>query len=107
MLLGGPALAAGDGYYLDAVTWAQPRNGQAVLQMAAVSDAVRELIGMPGATLEVHYPGGDAGSLWAHELQGWLVALGVCSAQIALMPGSGRADAIHLSVTPPRAAESR
>lgn len=82
--------------YLTAVEWAQPRNGLSITRYPALSQAMTEL--QDGQRLQLRYPGGDEGSLWAHELQAWLVALGLSSERIELLPGSGRADAIELRV---------
>lgn len=88
--------AASSPLYLTAVEWAQPRNGLSITRYPALSQAMAEL--QDGQRLQLRYPGGDEGSLWAHELQAWLVALGLSSQRIELLPGSGRADAIELRV---------
>ncbi len=90
--------AAESPYLLTAKEWAVPRSGAALLSMPPVRAAMRELDSAPQAHLRVRYPGGDEGTLWAHELQGWLVALGLASTRIELVPGSRRADALGLEV---------
>ncbi len=47
----------------------------------------------------IRHPRGEEGVLWAEELRGWLVALGIPSQDIALGPASSRVDAIELAVT--------
>lgn len=96
-----PALAAGQDYDLSALEWAQPRNGHAITQMQPVQGAVRQLLATPTGVLQIRYPGGDEGSVWAHELKGWLVALGVDSDRIELVPGSAAADMIQLRIMNP------
>jgi len=89
--------------FVTAVEWAQPRTGTALMQHPALAQAVQEL--RPGQRLQLLYPGGDEGSLWARELQAWLVALGLSSQRIELLPGSTREDAIELRVVGIAAAE--
>jgi hypothetical protein len=103
LLVGLQAHAADEGYFLDNQEWARPRDGLVIAQMPAIRDAVQALSAAPGGVLQIRYPGGDEGSLWAHELQGWLVALGVSSRHIELLPGSPRADALYLQVSAERA----
>ncbi len=59
---------------------------------------MRALDERPDARIVIHYVGGDEGSLWAHELQAWLVALGLSSDRIDLLPGNAESDSIQLSV---------
>ena len=67
-----------------------------ILVLPALVAAMRQL--QKGQHLQLLYPGGDAGSLWAHELRAWLVALGLSSQRIELLPGSRREDAIEVRV---------
>ncbi|MDT8404462.1 hypothetical protein [Sulfuriflexus sp.] len=73
---------------LTAEMWARPRSGQAVLSMSPVRTAIRDLLNTPGSRLLVRYPGGDEGSIWAEELQGWLISLGIEPTLIEMRPGS-------------------
>lgn len=106
--------------------WARPRSGetlvgfQALRDMAAIwsagevqgrsdaagtggTEAYKKSGAVGGkATIEIRYPGGDEGSLWAGELADWLVALGIPSNRIQLTPGSARADRIDLVIVPSR-----
>jgi hypothetical protein len=86
---------------LNAGQWAVPRRGEVVRKMPAIATAMRQLDATPGSRLIVRYPGGDEGSLWANELRGWLVALGLSSAHIELVPGSRSANTIELVVRAP------
>lgn len=92
----GAAAGAAEPLVVTAVEWAQPRNGLTLTRYPALHQAVSEL--QQGQRLQLRYPGGDEGSLWASELQAWLVALGLSSDRIELLPGSARADAIELRV---------
>jgi len=83
---------------ITATEWAQPRSGERLLHHPALVAVVHQLQSHPGAALEIRYPGGDNGSLWARELQAWLVALGIESARIHLLPGSKAADLLQMRV---------
>lgn len=85
---------------ISATEWARPRSGEALTALPALAESVQRLLQTPGATLEIRYPGGDEGSLWARELQAWLVALGIASARIELVAGGSHADAVELAVVP-------
>lgn len=99
--------------------WARPRSGETLVGFQALRDmatiwSAGEVQGRSNAagtggtavggkaTIEIRYPGGDEGSLWAGELADWLVALGIPSNRIQLMPGSARADRIDLLIVPSR-----
>ena len=93
------AAYAGDApTYVTAAEWAQPRSGESLLRHPALMQAVERLQANGNGVLEIRYPGGDSGSLWARELQAWLVALGVESARIRLVPGSEAADQLQLRI---------
>ena len=77
-----------DNYLLTAEMWARPRSGKAVLAMPPVRDVVQKLIQTSGSHLLIRYPGGDEGSIWAEELQGWLISLGIEPTLIEMRPGS-------------------
>lgn len=83
---------------ITAFEWAQPRSGEVLLRHPALVEAMRLLQVNESALLEIRYPGGDSGSLWARELQAWLVALGVESARIRLVPGSTAADQLQFRI---------
>lgn len=78
--------------------WAQPRSGETLLRHPALLEAVQRLRADDSALLEIRYPGGDSGSLWARELQAWLVALGIESSRIRLVPGSDATDQLQLRI---------
>ena len=83
---------------ISAQEWAQPRHGDWLVQQPALSGAIALLQQQPDSHLQVRYPGGDEGVLWAEELQSWLVALGLASNRIELVPGSSKADLIQLNI---------
>ena len=74
--------------------------------MPALKRTVRDYLNQKGSQNDqrgqrifIRHPRGEEGVLWAEELRGWLVALGIPSADIALNPESSRIDAIELAVT--------
>ncbi|HKJ08011.1 MAG TPA: hypothetical protein VKA76_02890 [Gammaproteobacteria bacterium] len=66
--------------------------------MQPLAQAVQALTRVPNAVLVINYPGGEQGSLWAHGLRSWLVALGIPSRRLRLAPGSQREDALDIQV---------
>lgn len=83
---------------ITASEWAQPRSGAELLRDPVLAESVRQLQAKPGSTIEILYPGGDSGALWARELQAWLVALGIDSSRIRALPGSEAADLLQLRI---------
>jgi hypothetical protein len=83
---------------LSAEEWARPRHGEWLVAHPALSAALNKLQQSPQSVLQLRYPGGDEGVLWAEELQAWLVALGLESERIEKLPGSGGEAAIQLEV---------
>lgn len=78
--------------------WSRPRQGDLLVTYPSLGAAVREWSEQAGATLEIRYPGGEEGSIWAEELSDWLVALGVPSRHISTVPGAGSPDQIEIVV---------
>jgi len=95
ILASGSAIA--EGLLVTAADWARPRTGEALLQHPALVQVMSKL--HDGQHVQLVYPGGDEGSLWVHELQAWLVSLGLSSQRIELLPGSQRLDAIELHIS--------
>jgi len=75
-----------------------PRSAAYLLRLPPLAQAVSQLRVHPDAHLLIHYPGGDEGTLWVNELQSWLVALGVSSEQMELIPGSSKQTVIEIDV---------
>lgn len=93
------AAQSGQSWDISASEWARPRHGDWLVKQPALAAAVEQLQQDPAARIQIHYPGGDEGVLWAEELQAWLVALGVGSERIERVPGSGAADRVQLRVS--------
>lgn len=99
-LAGAATHAAGPrNYTITAEMWMQPRSGAAVAAMPPVRAAVRDWMRHPGAKLLILHSGDEIGSLWASELQDWLVSLGIPSADIAKQVSGQDENAVTLEVT--------
>ena len=90
---------------ITAEDWARPRSGESLVQMPALKRTVRDYLDQKssrnadrGQHIFIRHPRGEEGILWAEELRGWLVALGIPSADIEVSPESTRIDAIELAV---------
>ncbi len=81
--------------------WSQPRSGEAFLHLPAVADTVRDYLRDLDQRILVRHPGTEEGELQASELRGWLVALGINSARIALIPDPKHHETLELRVAPP------
>ena len=91
-------LVTAQNYVLDSDTWARPRSARAVAMMPSVKQVVQDWMRTREKRIEIRYPGGEVGNLWALELRDWLVALGIPSAVITLRVGSPNADELLLAV---------
>lgn len=85
---------------LHAAEWSVPKKTQTLLEMPAIYNSMLKLQNNSSSYLKIKYPGGDEGTLWANELQSWLVALGLSSERIELSPGSAISTTIELEVLP-------
>ena len=86
-------------YTITPEMWMQPRSGEVMLAMAPVRAAVRDWMQHPGAKLVILHSGDDMGSLWASEVQDWLVSLGIPSADIVKQVSGQDEDSVTLEVT--------
>ena len=86
---------------LHAKEWSVPKQTATLLAMPAVHKSMIKLQNDSNSTLKIKYPGGDEGTLWVNELRSWLVALGLSSKRIDLVPGSAISTTIELEVISP------
>lgn len=99
ILMLSPALEAyGESWEISALEWARPRHGDWLVRQPALAGALEQVQQNPESHLQIRFPGGDEGVLWAEELQSWLVALGLESDRIERVPGSGAADRVQIRV---------
>lgn len=83
---------------LHANEWSVPKQAVTILSMPAIQKSMNKLQNDVNSLLKVKYPGGDEGTLWVNELRSWLVALGLSSNRIELVPGSAISTTIELEV---------
>ncbi len=88
-------------YFISHDQWAKPKRVETVLQMTAINSVLSDFTNTPNSQLLILYPGGDEGTLWAHDVKAWLVSLGVSSRKIELRPGGGESTSIELQVESP------
>jgi hypothetical protein len=94
--------AGAQSFELNTDDWVRPRSGATVAGFEALRQAVEAWSASGGnGTIEIRYPGGEEGGLWARELTDWLVAFGVPSRHIHAVPGNARRDRIALEVMQP------
>lgn len=91
-------LLAADIELLHANEWSVPKQTSTLLAMPAVYKSMQKLQNNVNSILKIKYPGGDEGTLWANELRSWLIALGLSSQRIELIPGSAISTTIELEV---------
>ena len=89
---------AGEVRLLPAEEWLMPRSGDRLLEWEPLAATVREWMDAEAPSrIVIEYPGGEQGSLWASELEDWLVTLGVPQDAIRAQPG-GRVDGLTVWV---------
>lgn len=93
-----PLMAEANMVELTAEQWAIPRHGERIIKMPEIKKLMNLWHENPQQLIEVSYPGGENGELWLTELKDWLIALGVSSANIKSIAGSGSKDVIKLTV---------
>jgi hypothetical protein len=94
------ARAAGSVEVISAEDWARPRTGESLVELPALQRTVRNFLAQTGGRrIVIHHPRGEEGVLWAEELRGWLVALGIPFDDIVVSDESSRIDAIELAVS--------
>jgi hypothetical protein len=89
-----PGFVSAASYTITAEDWARPRSGERVAQLPALRGLASEIATHPRTRITIRYAGGDEGLLWAEELRGWLVALGISGRRIQLRPGLESDDRI-------------
>lgn len=102
MVICGSVFAAESVQIITADDWARPRSGESLVQMPALKRTVREYLSKSDVGAQrilIRHPRGEEGELWAEELRGWLVSLGIASDDILVSPESTRVDALELAVT--------
>ena len=85
-------------FILSQQQWSIPKNVQSILNLSALRVVMPRLLEDEKQMLVIRYPGGEVGILWASELKGWLVSLGIASKRIELQNGSLKQDELQLFI---------
>ena len=72
-----------------------PRSGATVVTLPGLSAVMQEVVRQPGSSVALHYPESEDGEAWVDELREWLVALGLSSNRIQVIPG-GSGDMVNI-----------
>ncbi len=88
-------------HILTSEQWNIPREASSIIEMPAIRAAMHDLQSNKKGRMLIKYPGGDVGTLWAHELRSWLISLGLSERFIELVPGSSNPDQLELVVIKP------
>lgn len=92
------APAAPSAWAINAEEWAQPRSGTTVVALPGLNAAVQAwLAERTPSMIVLSHPLGEDGEVWASELRGWLVALGVPGRQVLIQTGQESAMTLHLA----------
>ena len=88
-------------FLLTEAEWSRPRSATVVKNYPAVQQLMKAWLKEPQKqSIELRYPGGEEGSLWAQEVKDWLVAMGVPSEKLQTYPGHPRHGEVALVVLP-------
>lgn len=98
LLIGLVTTSQAETLLLEGHEWAVPKKATTIIAMLAINKTMHRMLQHPDSQLQIRYPGGDEGTLWANELRSWLVALGLTSQRIELIPGSASRTALELEV---------
>ncbi|MCP4043524.1 MAG: hypothetical protein GY731_16460 [Gammaproteobacteria bacterium] len=67
---------------ITAFEWARPRTGETAAHLPGLVDIVNKSQQTAQKHIGISHPVGEEGILWAEELRGWLIALGIASTRI-------------------------
>ena len=90
--------AAPAAFELRAGQWEAVRSANQLLDIKELRLIVNEWSMEQEGYIELQYPGGEEGELWVHQLMDRLVALGIPSANLVSVPGSGTGDVIRIQI---------
>jgi hypothetical protein len=78
--------------------WDRPRSARAVLDEAAVKQAVTAYLAQRGSRIVIHHGAAQESMLQAEELRSWLAALAVESRRIGLLGDLKPGEALRMAV---------
>ncbi len=83
-------------FEVSAEQWSRPRSGERIIALAPLQNLVRYLDKKTTEVVVIRYAGGDEGLLWAEELRGWIIALGIPGNRVRLHAGLPDPDRLVL-----------
>lgn len=81
---------------VSAEQWSAPHSGEMIVTLPGLLAVMQQVAQQPDSGVALHYPEDERGEVWVEELRDWLVALGLPSSRIQLIPGSS-GDVINIS----------
>lgn len=93
-----PATVFAETLTLTADHWARPRSAAYVASLPEVRRALEIYERQPEGVVVLHHAATDEAALWAEELRGWLVALGLPSARIRIVVELRPHDTLRMEV---------
>lgn len=99
LLLLGMLPGAAESLSLTAADWAPPRHAEALAAVPPLGNFLRTFDQQGKDVLRIRHAGGEAGSRFAEQLRDALVALGVPTARIRLVPAAADADQLILEIS--------
>ena len=78
--------------------WPAYVNGTNIAALPQVSRTIKRFVEDEKMTIEIRYPSGDQGRQWGESLLNWFVAFGIPTRYLELLPGSGAADQLVISL---------
>lgn len=97
-MLFAPFWAAANDNVLTAEQWELSRQGEKLVNLPVLRNTISAWTESEKHIIELQYPGGEEGELWANEVRDWLISLGVPSKYLILIPGSGQDDIIRFKL---------
>ena len=90
--------AAAQGFVVPQALWDRPRTARAVLEQAAIRDAVKAHLEHEGSRLMLHHGPTQDALLQAEELRAWLMALALESSRVTLQNDLRIDDPLRIEV---------
>jgi hypothetical protein len=79
--------------------WSRPRTGAMIISLRELSGLINRLDRFPNRHLVLRYRTGDDGILSVEELRAWLIALGIPSDRIVLIPGLHQTGVVDIRIS--------
>ncbi len=90
--------AAAQNLVVPQALWDRPRTGRAVLEQAAIREAVKAYLEHEGSRLVLHHGPAQEALLQAEELRAWMMALALESSRVTLQNDLRNDDPLRIEV---------